>query len=162
MESYQKVYEELNKLNISFEIIEHPPAFTSEEADAYIEGKEGVRTKTLLLCNRKKTGFFLIVMDDIKRLDMKSLGMLIGEKGMQFASEEKLMEKMAIRPGAVSIFGLLNNQAKDIRVYIDKDILSEQTMTFHPNDNTKTLFLLTEDVCRFINETGYDYTVVNL
>lgn len=162
MELYQKVYEELDKLNISFEIIEHPPAFTSEEADAYIEGKEGVRTKTLLLCNRKKTGFFLIVMDDTKRLDMKRLGLLIGEKGMQFASEEKLMEKMAIRPGTVSIFGLLNNQAKDIRVYIDKDILSEQTMTFHPNDNTKTLFLLTEDVCRFITETGYDYTVVNL
>nr|WP_315020098.1 prolyl-tRNA synthetase associated domain-containing protein [uncultured Aminipila sp.] len=162
MEQFQKVYSELKRLNMSYEIIEHPPALTSEEADAYIEGKEGVRTKTLFLCNRKKTNFFLIVIDDTKRLDMKKLGELIEEKGMQFASEEKLMEKMGIKSGSVSIFGLLNNRSKDIRVYIDKDIFSEKTMTFHPNDNTKTLFILTEDVCRFITEVGYNYTVINL
>ena len=86
MEEYQKVYQELSKLNISYEVVEHPPALTTEEADVYIEGKEGVRTKTLFLCNRKKKKFFLLVMDDEKRLDMKKLGELIEEKGMQFAS----------------------------------------------------------------------------
>lgn len=162
MEQYQNVYDELRKLNISYEVVEHPPAFTTEEADTYIEGKEGVRTKTLFLCNRKKKKFFLVVMDDEKRLDMKKLGELIEEKGMQFASEERLMDKMGIKPGAVSIFGLLNNKEKDIKVYFDNDIFSEKTMTFHPNDNTKTLFISTEDMYKFLTEIGYEYSVISL
>lgn len=162
MEQYQNVYDELRKLNISYEVVEHPPAFTTEEADTYIEGKEGVRTKTLFLCNRKKKKFFLVVMDDEKRLDMKKLGELIEEKGMQFASEERLMDKMGIKPGAVSIFGLLNNKEKDIKVYFDNDIFSEKIMTFHPNDNTKTLFISTEDMYKFLTEIGYEYSVISL
>lgn len=162
MEQYQKVYYELKKLNIPYEVVEHPPVFTTEEADVYIEGKEGVRTKTLFLCNRKKTGFFLVVMDDEKRLDMKKLGDLIDRKGIHFASEEWLMKKMGIKPGAVSIFGLLNNYEKDIRVYIEKDIISEEIMTFHPNDNTKTLFISTEDMYKFFTAIGYDYSLINL
>ncbi|WP_312091431.1 prolyl-tRNA synthetase associated domain-containing protein [Aminipila sp.] len=162
MEACQKVYEILRELSISYEIVEHPPAFSTEEADNYIEGKEGVRTKTLFLCNRKKKEFFLVVMDDKKRLDIKKLGSLIGEKGLQFASEEKLMEKMAVAPGAVSIFGLLNNSARDIKVYFDKEILSDSIMTFHPNDNTKTLFLSTDDVRRFLSTIGFPLSIVEL
>lgn len=54
MEQYQMVYGILDKMGISYEIIEHPAAQTTEEADHYILDKEGVRTKTLFLCNRKK------------------------------------------------------------------------------------------------------------
>lgn len=162
MEACQKVYDRLKELSISYEVVEHPPAFSTEEADNYIEGKEGVRTKTLFLCNRKKKEFFLVVMDDKKRLDIKKLGDLIGEKGLQFASEEKLMEKMAVAPGAVSIFGLLNNSARDIKVYFDKEILSDSIMTFHPNDNTKTLFLSTDDIRRFLSTVGFPLSTVEL
>jgi len=44
---YQIVYEALKKMGISYDLVEHPPALTTEEADSYIVGKEGVRTKTL-------------------------------------------------------------------------------------------------------------------
>ncbi|MBE6035349.1 MAG: prolyl-tRNA synthetase associated domain-containing protein [Clostridiales bacterium] len=162
MEACQKVYDRLKELSISYEVVEHPPASSTEEADNYIEGKEGVRTKTLFLCNRKKKEFFLVVMDDKKRLDIKKLGNLIGEKGLQFASEDKLMEKMAVAPGAVSIFGLLNNSAIDIKVYFDKEILSDSIMTFHPNDNTKTLFLSTDDIRRFLSTVGFPLSTVEL
>ena len=48
---------------------------------------------------------------------------------------------MQLPPGTVSPFGLLNNEEKDIRVYFDKDIVSEEIMTFHPNTNEKTILL---------------------
>ena len=47
--------QKLNELNISFEIVEHEPALTTEQADSFIEGIEGVRTKTMFLTNKKKT-----------------------------------------------------------------------------------------------------------
>ena len=51
----KKVEQKLNELNISFEIVEHEPALTTEQADSFIEGIEGVRTKTMFLTNKKKT-----------------------------------------------------------------------------------------------------------
>ena len=55
MDPYQQVKEKLDELGISFDVGEHPPAFTTEQADSYIEGLEGVRTKTMFLTNKKKT-----------------------------------------------------------------------------------------------------------
>ena len=162
MEAYEKVYEALRSMGISYDIVEHPPALTTEEADGYIEGKEGARTKTLFLCNRKRTAFFLVIMDDRKQLDMKKLAKILGERSISFVSSDRLMEKMSLPAGVVSLFGLLNNEERDIRVYLDREMLSEKIMTFHPNDNTSTTFISTEDMYRFIEELGYEYTVVDL
>ena len=162
MEAYQKVYEALKSMGISYDIVEHPPALTTEEADSYIEGKEGVRTKTLFLCNRKRTAFFLVIMDDRKQLDMKKLAKILGERSISFVSPDRLMEKMSLPAGVVSLFGLLNNEERDIKVYLDREMLSEKIMTFHPNDNSKTAFISTEDMYKFIGELGYGYHVIEL
>lgn len=162
MEQCQVVYESLSKMGISYDLVEHPPALTTEEADNYIVGKEGVRTKTLFLCNRKKTAYYLVIMDDAKRVDMKKLGEIINEKGMSFCSPERLMKKMALPPGVVSLFGLLNNEDHDIKVCLDKEMLSEKFMSFHANDNTKTIFISTDDMYKFITSLGYEYSVIDL
>lgn len=162
MEQYQIVYNTLTKMNIPFEVVEHPPAWTTAEADKYIDGKEGVRTKTLFLTNKKKDAFYLVIMDGAKRLDMDHLATILNEKRISFGSSERLMEKMGLSPGFVSIFGLLNNDEHDIKVYLDKEMLSERLITFHPNDNTKTLFMSTEDMYKFITTIGYEYTIVEL
>lgn len=46
--------------------MEHEPALTTEQADRFIEGIEGVRTKTMFLTNKKKRNFYLVIMDDAK------------------------------------------------------------------------------------------------
>ena len=140
MEAYEKVVEVLNGLDIPFEIVEHEPALTTEQADRFIEGIEGVRTKTMFLTNKKKTAYYLLIMDDQKRLDMDLLKELIGANRVRMASPESLFEKMSLLAGVVSPFGLLNNAEKDIHVYFDKEIMSEKRMSFHPNTNEKTLF----------------------
>lgn len=60
------VYKTLADLGMDYTIVEHPPALTTEEADCYIEGIEGVRTKSMFLTNKKKTAFYLLIMDDQK------------------------------------------------------------------------------------------------
>ena len=115
----------LNELDIPFEIVEHEPALTTEQADSFIEGIEGVRTKTMFLTNKKKTAYYLVIMDDQKRLDMDLLKDLVGANRIRMASSESLFEKMSLPAGVVSPFGLLNNTDKDIQVYFDKEIMSE-------------------------------------
>ncbi len=162
MEPYQLVYSTLEKMNIPYKVVEHPPALTTEEADSYIVGKEGVRTKTLFLTNKKKTTYYLVVMDEAKHLDMEHLAKILHEKRISFGSPERLMTKMALSPGFVSIFGLLNNDDHDINVVLDQEILSEKWITFHPNDNTKTLFIAMEDMYTFLTTIGYEYKIVEL
>ena len=156
------VYTFLDHFGLEYEVVKHPAVYTVEEADRYIEGKEGGRTKSLFLTNRKKTQFYLVIIEDSKRLDMNHLGLLLGTKGVRFASSESLMQKMSLTPGSVSIFGLLHNEEKDIKVYIDKTLLSYQCLTFHPNTNTKTIFVNTQDLLSLIEEIGFTYEVLSL
>ena len=159
---YQKVFDLLNELGIPFQMVEHEPALTTEQADRFIEGIEGVRTKTLFLTNKKKRNFYLVIMDDSKRLDMNVFKDIVEEKQIKMASAETLNDKMKLQPGAVSPFGLLNNEDKDIQVYFDQEIVSEERMSFHPNTNEKTIFVNTEDLFTFLKEIGYEPHVTQL
>lgn len=159
---YQKVVDKLNELGIPFQIVEHEPALTTEQADRFIEGIEGVRTKTMFLTNKKKRNFYLVIMDDAKRLDMDVFKDIVEEKQIKMASAETLNNKMMLPPGVVSPFGLLNNEDKDIHVYVDQEIVSEERMSFHPNTNEKTIFVNTEDLFTFLKAIGYEPHVIEL
>lgn len=162
MDLYGLVETKLNALKIPFEVVDHPPALTTEEADSFIEGIEGVRTKSMFLTNKKKTAYYLLIMDDQKRLDMSNLKEITGEKRIKMASEDSLMEKMKLPAGVVSIFGLLNNEEKDIHVYFDKEIIKEPRMSFHPNVNTKTIFLYTNDIFKYLENIGFNYSIIDI
>ena len=159
---YQKVVDQLNELGIPFQIVEHEPVLTTEQADRFIEGIEGVRTKTMFLTNKKKRNFYLVIIDDAKRLDMDVFEEIVEENRIKMASAETLNDKMMLLPGTVSPFGLLNNRDKDIQVYFDQEIVSEERMCFHPNTNEKTIFVNTEDLFTFLKAIGYEAHVINL
>ena len=162
MDPYQQVANKLQELGIIFDVVEHPPVFTTEQADSYIEGMEGVRTKSMFLTNRKKTQYYLLIMDDKKRLDMDDFKVQVGADRIRMASLDSLAEKMTLPAGTVSPFGLLNNDEKDILVYFDKDIVSEDIMTFHPNTNEKTIFIKTQDLFRFLEAIDFSYEILTL
>lgn len=162
MEDYQQVAKKLQELGITYDVVEHPPAFTTEQADSYIEGLEGVRTKSMFLTNKKKTQYYLLIMDDQRPLDMDDFREQVGANRIRMASAESLAEKMQLLPGTVSPFGLLNNDEKDILVYFDKDIVSEEIMTFHPNTNEKTIFIKTQDLFRFLESISFNYEILTL
>lgn len=162
MDQYKMVENKLKELEIDFKIVDHPPAFTTEEADKYIEGHDGVRTKSMFLTDRKKKNFYLVILDDYKRLDMDRFKDIVGEKKVKMASEDSLMEKMKLPAGTVSPFGLLNNENHDIKFFIDKEIVDEEIMTFHPNINEKTLFLKTKDLFKYLDNIGYEVNIIEL
>lgn len=159
---YQKVVDQLNELGIPFQIVEHEPVLTTEQADRFIEGIEGVRTKTMFLTNKKKRNFYLVIIDDAKRLDMDVFKEIVEENRIKMASAETLNDKMMLLPGTVSPFGLLNNRDKDIQVYFDQEIVSEERMCFHPNTNEKTIFINTKDLFTFLKAIGYEPHVIEL
>lgn len=162
MDQYKMVENKLKELEIDFKIVDHPPVTTTELADKYIEGHDGVRTKSMFLTDRKKKNFYLVILDDYKRLDMDLFKDIVGEKKVKMASENSLMEKMKLPAGTVSPFGLLNNEDHDIKFFMDKEIADEEIMTFHPNTNDKTLFLKTKDLYKYLDNIGYEVNIIEL
>ena len=157
----EEVKEFLNKLNIKYDIVFHPAVFTTEDADKYIEGMEGVPSKTIFMAGKKDRNFYLFILDDSKRLDIKKINEIVGDK-LHFGKEEHLKEKMGLVPGMVSIFGLLNNKDHDIKVYIDKELSKENKITFHPNDNTATIFISISDMIKFLETLDYNYEFIDM
>lgn len=155
----KEVLEYLNNKNIKYELVNHPPALTTEEADEYVKGKEGVLTKTLFMAGKKDKKFYLFITDDKKRINIKKMNEIVGNK-LHFGKKQDLLSKLGLKPGAVSIYGLLNNKEHDINVYIDEEITKEKIITFHPNDNTATLFILIEDMFNFLEDLDYDYNII--
>ena len=161
VDSYIAVKTKLDELGIKFQLVEHPPATTTELADRYIEGIDGARTKTMFLTNRKKTAYYMLIMDDAKRLDMKRFGELVGAKGIKLASADNLCDRLGLCAGVVSPFGLMNEQADSV-VYLDREMALEERLSFHPNTNDKTIFMATSDTIKFIKAIGHRVEIIDL
>lgn len=157
----EEVFDYLDNLDIKYDVVSHPAAYTTEEADKYIEGMEGIPSKTLFMAGKKDRNFYLFIMDENKRLDIKKLSNLIGDR-LHFGKEDDLKRKMGLVPGMVSLFGLLNNKEHDIKVYIDKNVTLERIITFHPNDNRATIFIKVDDMFKVLDDLGYDYKILDL
>lgn len=157
----EEVYKYLDNFNISYQVVNHPKAYSTEDADKYIEGYEGVRTKTMFLYNKNKTNFYLIVMDENKRIDFKKLEEELQEKKLKFSSDEVLFDKLKLEKGVVSIFGLLNTK-DNIVVLFDEDIINELPLTFHPNENDATIFINSKDVIKFLDTLNVCYKIITI
>ncbi len=153
-EKEQKVYEALDKLDISYVRHEHPPVYTVEEAEKHWENITGAHCKNLFLRNKKGNRHYLVVLDSSKRADLKALEKQLGEDRLSFASPERLMRYLGLEVGAVSPFGLINDTQKEVQVIIDHDLKEAESINFHPNVNTATVGLNFSDFEKFLSFCG--------
>ena len=136
----------LNSLGIGFERVDHSPAATIEDC-ASVEAVLGAEIcKNLFLCNRQQTEFFLLLMPGQKPFKTKLLSKQINSARLSFASAEDMLRLLNITPGSMSVFGLIFDKEKQVRLLIDKDLLKFEYLGFHPCINTSTLKLKTSDI----------------
>lgn len=120
---------------MQYSIVEYPAVETTALADEFIEGYEGVRTKSLFLVNRKKNRSYLVIMDGSKELDLDSLAEQFGESRLSFGSPERLQPALGLEPGIVSPFEMLDPDPREVKLCFDDVMLTERVLTFHPGDN---------------------------
>ncbi len=156
------VFEALTEGGFRFSVVEHPAAMTTQEADDFIEGHEGVRTKSLFLVNRKRTASYLVIMDDQKQFDLGDLAGLLGESRLSFGSAERLEAALGLEPGVVSPFGMIDPARREVQLIFDEEMLQQQILTFHPGDNRATVFINTTDMLAFLSRVGVAYRVLSL
>ena len=151
------IYEIFDELNISYCEAEHPPVYTVSEAQAIKDVIEGTGSKNLFLTDGKQ--YFLLVLDENKRANLKELAMRLNSARLSFASEEELLKILGLQSGSVSPFGIINDTLKLVTVIIDQS-LAHKKLLLHPNINTKTVSVMYDDLLRFIEYTAHAYIVV--
>jgi Ala-tRNA(Pro) deacylase len=154
----QRVYDTLNSLGISYVRYEHEPVFTMEDLEK-VGIKDAMHCKNLFTRNRKGDEHYLIIVGSSKRVDLKTLSQQIGCTPLSFASEERLWQHIGLKTGAVSLFGLLNDPDKSVKVLIDQDLVGMDKLCMHPNVNTATIEISYHGLERFLdwsqNEVRY-------
>lgn len=149
------IYKILADLEVEYDKHDHPPFFTCAQADAFYEDHlQGGKSKNLLLRNRAGNKHYLVIMESDKHLDLKALQELLGESKLSFASPERLMKHLKLTPGAVSPFGLINDEEKAVEVIVDEGLMANDFLHYHPNVNTSTLVISSQDFKKFLAWTG--------
>lgn len=152
----------LQSKQIQYVLHEHPAVFTTEEAEKYCADIPGLACKNLFLKGKKGECYFLLVVPAHKRTDLKKFAETIGQKKVMFASAETLHEKLGLTPGAVSPFGLLNDQDKVVEVYIDREVYESTIVSFHPNRNTASVELSKAMFHTFLQTIEHEIHIIDL
>jgi Ala-tRNA(Pro) deacylase len=145
----QLVKSYLKNLHIEFKVHSHPAVYTCEEAKNLCGNIPGIHSKNLLLRGKKTNNFFLAILPDVKRLDLKALKQKLAEE-LTFAKENELDTLLGVKTGSVSPFTLINDKESKVTLLIDKKILESEIVSFHPNINTETLELFKEDFKKYL------------
>jgi len=150
----EQVRDVLAALGIAIERYEHPPVATALEADEHWADIEAAHCKNLFLRNQKGSRHYLVIVKHRKRADLRAVADQIGDGKLSFASPERLMTHLGVTPGSVSPFGLINDAAREVRVFLDRDLKDAARISFHPNINTVTFVLAFADFERFLADRG--------
>lgn len=153
----QKVFDTLASLNITYQYIEHPEAPTIEIARQYWKNLDSTHCKNLFFRNHKGNKHYLVIVHCDHDLDIHALEKTLGEGKLSFASPERMMKYLGLKPGSVSPFGLVNDENHEVIVFLDNKLLNAQRLSFHPNDNRASLSIDIADFKRYMDSLGNRY-----
>ena len=162
MRGQQQVYDYLARLGIAYDYYEHPEAPTIEIAAQYYRGEGTVLCKNLFFRNHKGNRHYLVIMDSRHEMDIHDIEHRLHQGKLSFASPERMMRYLGVRPGSVSLFTLVNDVNHEVTLFVDSELRKAEKVSFHPNDNTATIVIRQEDFIRFLEATGNRYEFVEL
>ena len=159
----QEIYRLLSENGVWHEITEHKAVYNMDEiADIDLPYPEA-ECKNLFVRDKKKREYYLISVKGDKRVNLKKFREKYNTKPLGFASEDDLMNILGLIPGAVTPLGLLNDTDGKVILYLDQDFFKgEHLIGVHPNDNTATVWMKTDDLTDIIRTHGNNVVITDL
>ena len=138
-ELQRKVYESFSALGIPFQRVDTDPGITMEDC-RNIDARIGVRiVKTIFLCNRQQTKFYLYVTTDDKPFVTREFCGALGIPRVSFASAEKLRELTGVLVGATTVLSAILPSAEGVHLVMDRGVAEGEW--FACTDGTATCFV---------------------
>lgn len=122
----EMVYESLTKLQISFKRVTTDEAISMEDCTWINQKLDMKMVKTLLLCNSKKTKFYLFITTADKPFKSKDFSNALDISRVSFAPAELMESILGVKIGAATVFGVLIDKENLVQVVFDRDVLLEE------------------------------------
>lgn len=160
-ELQKRVYETFYKLSIPFERVDNEPAVTMEDCIAINNALNTETSKTLFLCNRQQTVFYLFVTKGDKPFRTKDFGAALGISRVSFAPENYLAPMLGTQIGATTVFSSLLECSKNVNLVFDRDILAAADYCGTDGTTTGYLRISTADLIgKLMPYTGREYRTI--
>ena len=156
----EELFLRFDSLGIAYRTYSHPPVFTVAEATALRGSLPGGHCKSLFLKD-KKGGFWLAVMLEERRVDLKRLAVCLGAPRFSFGGAADLYQLLGVRPGSVTPFALVNGGERLVTPVLDAAMLEHDPLNYHPLINDRTTAIAPADLLRFIAAYGHTSRIVD-
>ena len=158
----QELIKFLESIGIDVNLVPYPAHSTVEEGRFLRGDMPGTFTKNLLLKD-KRGRLFLVVAEEARSIDLRTLHAKIGARGrLGFAPPDSVREVLGVEPGALTPLALIHDGNHATTVVLDAKIITDAQLNFHPLVNTESIGLSPMQLVRFIAATGHRYIVVEL
>jgi len=149
------VKELLDGNGIPYEVSEHEPVYTSEQA-AKVRGVE-LKTGVKALLLRKEEGDFVmgLVAAD-RRIDLKKLAEVVGTKKLRLASPQEVLQITGCEVGSVHPFGNLHG----LPIYLDISILENDMVNFNAGLHTVSIQMKAKDLIKAIRPVVENFSKI--
>lgn len=159
----QRVYDLLDALQISYQRVDHDPAYDMD-ACVGISQALGVHIcKNLLLTPRNRSAFYLLAMPEDLPFRTADFSKIIGSSRLSFATGEDLQALLGVQPGSASVLGLMNDTEHRVTLALERRVAEAEWFGCHPCRNTSSLRLKTKDLLHvFLPHIGVTPIIVDL
>ncbi|WP_418983948.1 prolyl-tRNA synthetase associated domain-containing protein [Alistipes sp.] len=161
-ERRRRVFDFLDAHAIRYTWYEHPEAPTIEIARQYWHDDGSKHCKNLFFRNHKGDRHYLVCFDCEQSLAIHDLEHRLRQGKLSFASEQRMERWLGLRPGSVSPFGLVNDPANHVHLFLDANLRRFPAYSFHPNDNRATVVIAQEEFLRYLAAAGNSYEFLEL
>ncbi|MBQ7203558.1 MAG: prolyl-tRNA synthetase associated domain-containing protein [Eubacterium sp.] len=160
---HKAVYDTLKELNIDFVRVDTGEAITMEDCIDISKVLECEVIKTLFLCNRQKTKFYLFVMPSDKPFVTKNFSKALEISRVSFAPSELLFDMMGTPVGATTVFSTLLDTDCNVSVIIDEAVLSNEYYGCTDGTTTGYMRVKTDDVLnKFLPYTNHNAEIISI
>jgi Ala-tRNA(Pro) deacylase len=151
----------LDTLGIAHRTYVHPPVFTVADATTLRGNLPGGHCKSLFLKD-KKGGFWLAVLLEEQRIDLKKLAERLAAPRFSFGDTADLFQILGVRPGSVTPFALINDVEHLVTPVLDAAMLDLNPLNYHPLVNNRTTAVSAADLLRFVTACGHVPRIIEL
>ena len=162
MNRKEKVLGVLDELDIAYDMYDHPPVPTIEEAMKYWIDIEARHCKNLFFRNHKGNRHYLVILDYRQQLEIHDLEKRLKQGKISFASQKRMDKYLGLSAGSVSPFGMINDDENHVHVFIDETLKNSKKISFHPNDNTSSVIISFDSFMKFLDWSGNAYEFIRL
>lgn len=159
----KKVYCTLSALQIPFERVDTDEVITMDDCVAVNEKLNMKMVKTLFLCNKQQTDFYLFITVGNKPFRSKDFSSALNVARLSFAPSNLMETMLGTKIGAATILSALLPTANRVKIVIDKEVADEEYYGCSDGTTTGYLKIKTTDIIhKFLAFTKRDCSIVTV